>query len=235
MPRRGRSASEIFTYACAKGMFYGGSSSSLKVSAESLLRGPSFTNSNGVSVKEALEASVPSSLAADQVLNRPRGLEQQTIAKPAPTHRRIASSSSYSAGIVADSSKPAPLDLPPSSFRQNQPGVASPSSIHSSGKLMRQTSRSSMATFGSFDIQAPNSPGDRSGRQSMDTFRDNSISLQRSEIRSAKEEEFDALLTSGHTMKVSLTPSRLKRFDVSLLCSMLSKKGIEYQPICIPN
>jgi hypothetical protein len=84
-----------------------------------------------------------------------------------------------------------------------------------------------MATFGSVDMQVPNSPGNRSERQSMDTFRDNSISLQRSDIRSAKEEEFDALLTSGHTMKVSLTPSRLKRFDVSLFYIMLPEKGIE--------
>jgi len=29
------------------------------------------------------------------------------------------------------------------------------------------------------------------------------------------EEEFDALVRSGETMKVSLTPSRLKTFDVS--------------------
>jgi hypothetical protein len=38
---------------------------------------------------------------------------------------------------------------------------------------------------------------------------------------SADEEEFDALVRSGETMKVSLTPSRLKNFDVSevLLCA----------------
>lgn len=32
---------------------------------------------------------------------------------------------------------------------------------------------------------------------------------------SADEDEFDALVRSGETMKVSLTPSRLKNFDVS--------------------
>jgi hypothetical protein len=53
-----------------------------------------------------------------------------------------------------------------------------------------------------------------SGRGSADVNRD-SFSTYRSEHKTAKEEEFDALLTSGHTMKVSLTPSRLKRFDVS--------------------
>jgi len=30
-----------------------------------------------------------------------------------------------------------------------------------------------------------------------------------------EEDEFDALVRSGETMKVSLTPSRLKNFDVS--------------------
>jgi hypothetical protein len=175
-----------------------------------------FTEIFATVVKEALEASVPPSLAADQVLNRPRGIQKQTPTKPASTHRRIASSSSYSAGIVADTSRPAPLDLPPTSFLQNQSSLAKPSSPHSPGRLDRQTSRSSMATFGSGDVHMPKSPGSGSDRRSVDTFRDNSISLQRSELRSAKEEEFDALLTSGHTMKVSLTPSRLKRFDVSL-------------------
>jgi len=210
-------------------MSYGGFSSSLKVSSECLTFATDniFADTDGPTVKEALEASVPSSLAADQVLNRPRGLEQQTTTKPATTHRRIASSSSYSAGIVADSSRPAPLEFPPSSFRQSQTGLSSPSSIHSSGKLNRQTSRSSMATFGSVDIQVPNSPLDRSERQSMDTFRENSISLQRSEIRSAKEDEFDALLTSGYTMKVSLTPSRLKKFDVSPSNITLARKVLK--------
>lgn len=30
-----------------------------------------------------------------------------------------------------------------------------------------------------------------------------------------EEDDFDALVASGETMKVSLTPSRLKNFDVS--------------------
>jgi hypothetical protein len=34
-----------------------------------------------------------------------------------------------------------------------------------------------------------------------------------------QEEEFDALLRSSQTMKVSLTPSRLKTFEVSMHCS----------------
>jgi hypothetical protein len=58
----------------------------------------------------------------------------------------------------------------------------------------------------------------QSSRGSMDANRD-SFSTFRSDHKTAKEEEFDALLTSGHTMKVSLTPSRLKKFDVSQIQS----------------
>ena len=35
-------------------------------------------------------------------------------------------------------------------------------------------------------------------------------------VRQDEEDEFDALVKSGETMKVSLTPSRLKTFEVSV-------------------
>jgi hypothetical protein len=44
-------------------------------------------------------------------------------------------------------------------------------------------------------------------------YNDSSDSGGRS--RRDEEDDFDALVASGETMKVSLTPSRLKNFDVS--------------------
>lgn len=45
-------------------------------------------------------------------------------------------------------------------------------------------------------------------------------------VRSKRDEqdEFDALMASGETMKVSLTPSRLKTFDVSDATALQDKR-----------
>lgn len=126
--------------------------------------------------------------------------------------QRISSSSSYSAGVVAGGDRPGSTDRPPSSFQQG-PAVDR-ASLDSPSKLVKMPSRASMSLARTGESSNVRAASIHSSRNSVDGGRD-SFATARGEIRTVKEEEFDALLTSGQTMKVSLTPSRLKRFDVS--------------------
>jgi len=104
------------------------------------------------------------------------------------------------------------MDRPPSAY---QPGSGvGQASFDGPRKLVKMASRSSMVAGQTSESTSTRPPSIHSSRTSVDISRD-SFATSRSELKTAKEEEFDALLTSGHTMKVSLTPSRLKRFDVS--------------------
>jgi hypothetical protein len=49
-----------------------------------------------------------------------------------------------------------------------------------------------------------------------------------------EEDEFDALVRSGETMKVSLTPSRLKTFEVSVSSFVRPDSIIRQQPVIAP-
>jgi len=53
----------------------------------------------------------------------------------------------------------------------------------------------------------------------LGAYNENKDDEEGSRARSPQDEEddFDALVRSGETMKVSLTPSRLKNFEVSLI------------------
>lgn len=199
-------------FACARAKRFGVCSSSCGVSAvEIAIAGYSayFVN---LTVREALESKVPAISAVEQIMTLPQP-NSPVQSSPRPERlQRISSSSSYSAGVVAGGDRPGSTDRPPSSFQQG-PAVDR-ASLDSPSKLVKMPSRASMSLARTGESSNVRAASIHSSRNSVDGGRD-SFATARGEIRTVKEEEFDALLTSGQTMKVSLTPSRLKRFDVS--------------------
>lgn len=114
----------------------------------------------------------------------------------------------------------------PQNRSTDSPGSSIHESMNNAGSSVGISSNSPRAngpvSSRSFNTPPSRKGHDRSGsllsfntRNMVNHFNDSPDSAERRRP-SVDEDEFDALVRSGETMKVSLTPSRLKNFDVSL-------------------
>jgi len=177
-----------------------------------------FLTKNGSIVRKTLETEIP----PNAVTSRGRRDEFQPTSE-ADVLRRVATSSPISSGPVSNGGRGMSLDLraSPSRSSLNRAFVQSRMSADLSGPVgvsgFRDVSPSKTGAKTALTRSTSNLP-----RVSDDLTYEGSLRSSKEDSKMAKEEEFDALLNSGQTMKVSLTPSRLKNFDVSCVYEKVS-------------
>lgn len=167
-------------------------------------------------VNAAKFARIPVSQAAEQasavsLINRsetpPITITSAGIAGPGPSIARSLSIDSHS--------------TPAHSLRAALTGHRKPPpSSLVSRRLLKKPSKSSLGLNQGHQRSVSSTvPTDGGARLSMDTNGDQaragSVNGLPIEGKSVRDDDFDALLNSGQTLKVSLTPGRLKNFDVS--------------------
>jgi hypothetical protein len=122
---------------------------------------------------------------------------------------------SSSSGLIREQEKK--TSLPPSTY-DARASRESPNSgsVRKSPSIPTMGSRFGQGVGSSQHIRSP-SVLSANTRSMIGAYHDQAESGNVGRSKRDEEEDFDALLAGGETMKVSLTPSRLKNFDVSVI------------------
>lgn len=141
---------------------------------------------------------------------------------PVPISKRVSQKDQTDQHGLSSINSPAPLQeqasTPPTTMSGTSPGTMPSTSLASSKPFPTSMAKSVPPSAASPRrlAKTPSRSSFQSSRESHDIWRDANKSPLEGP-KTPQEEAFDALLQSGRTMKVSLTPSRLKTYEVSLV------------------